>query len=149
MMKQLELFNDPREISVSQMVEEFAETAGQKKDPQMARKLILEEFIEWVEAAGASPYDVATLKMVLYQMTFSGEVDPKHELKEMADLEYVLYGYARTKDYDLGGAVKAVHNNNMGRMFQADGTIQRREDGKILKNPDYPKVDLSEFTGES
>jgi len=33
----------------------------------------------------------------------------------------------------------------MGRMFQDDGTIKRREDGKVIKNPLYPKVDLGDL----
>ena len=33
----------------------------------------------------------------------------------------------------------------MGRMYQPDGTIKRRDDGKILKNKEYPKVDLADL----
>ena len=47
--------------------------------------------------------------------------------------------------YDLDEAVRRVHINNMGRMLQPDGTIKRREDGKIIKNPDYPKVKLDDL----
>lgn len=85
-------------------------------------------------------------------------------LKEICDLAYVLAGsdiewgdegsrgqiavlrtIAHALDMDFDEAFKAVHQNNMGRMHQDDGTILRREDGKIVKNPNYPKVDLKEF----
>lgn len=129
-MKQLEMFEDPREQSVTSMVREFAETAGQKTNVTLARDLIREEYKEceeeWNDSASR----------------------PENELKELADLIYVVYGYARHKGYDLKTAVERVHKNNMGRMFQPDGTIHRRDDGKILKNKDYPKVNLKDLVGE-
>lgn len=71
--------------------------------------------------------------------------DPENFLKELADLVYVIYGTAASFGLDLDEAFKRVHENNMGRMYQDDGTIKRREDGKIIKNPSYPKVDLSDL----
>jgi len=67
------------------------------------------------------------------------------DLKELADLVYVLYGYANAMDYDLDTAVKRVHENNIGRCKQPDGSIKRRADGKIEKNKDYPKVKLGDL----
>ena len=67
------------------------------------------------------------------------------ELKELADLVYVCYGYANACGYDLDEAIRRVHENNVGRCVQPDGSIKRREDGKILKNEDYPKVDLGDL----
>lgn len=132
-MKQLEMFDywEPqKEQNFAEMVEEFASTAGQRKDVLMSARLIAEEFKEWEEEYHDS----------------AGK--PENELKELSDLVYVVFGYARAKGWDLMGAVKAVHENNMGRMYQPDGTIKRREDGKIVKNPDYPKVDMTPFIGE-
>lgn len=71
--------------------------------------------------------------------------DRLNALKELADIVYVVYGYAVTFGWDLDEAVRRVHENNMGRMYQPDGTIKRREDGKIIKNKDYPKVDLGDL----
>ena len=85
-------------------------------------------------------------------------------LKEICDLAYVIAG----SDVEWGDdghahrisqielicsvlgmnfteAFRRVHQNNMGRMYQDDGTIERRDDGKIIKNPNYPKVDLSDL----
>lgn len=133
--EQLDLFayyepvalDDPRDQSVAEMVEEFATTAEQEPDVPMSRKLVREEFKEL-----SDEWDDSASKATA-------------ELKEMADLVYVVYGYARAKGYDLEEAVKRVHKNNMGRMFQPDGTIKRRDDGKILKNKDYPKVNLEDL----
>ena len=73
---------------------------------------------------------------------FESESKKENILKELADLVYVIYGYAATFGWDLDEAVRRVHENNMGRMYQPDGTIKRREDGKIIKNKDYTKVNL-------
>lgn len=69
----------------------------------------------------------------------------ENALKELADIVYVVYGYAVTFGWDLDEAVRRVHENNMGRMYQPDGTIKRREDGKIMKNKDFPKVNLEDL----
>ncbi len=120
--KQLELFiNTPAD-----MVEEYQAVSGQEPSWQMYSNLIVEEMDEWVEA-----------------VDLRGPSD--EELKELSDLIYVIYGYAYAKGWNLDEAIKRVHENNMGRMRQPDGTIKRREDGKIIKNKDYPKVDLGDL----
>ena len=106
----------------TEMVKEYAKTSGQKPDAGLYAELITEEFEEWV-----------------------GEFAPVPELKELADLLYVIYGYANAQGWDVEEALRRVHKNNMGRMYQPDGTIKRRADGKIEKNKDYPKVDLSDL----
>jgi predicted HAD superfamily Cof-like phosphohydrolase len=58
---------------------------------------------------------------------------------------YVIYGYANARGWDLDEALYRVHSNNLGRMYQPDGSIKRREDGKIEKNDSYPKVDLGDL----
>jgi hypothetical protein len=108
-----------------EMVRMFSEASGQNPDPRLYYNLIKEEYREFTDAA------------------FCDE-DPE-ELKELADLVYVIYGYAHSKGWDLDEALLRVHTNNVGRMYQPDGTIKRREDGKIIKNPDYPKVNLEDL----
>lgn len=71
--------------------------------------------------------------------------EPEHLLKELADLVYVAYGFAVTFGWNLDEAVGRVHDNNVGRMKQPDGTIKYRPDGKVEKNKTYPKVDLSDL----
>jgi len=58
---------------------------------------------------------------------------------------YVTFGYARAMGYDLETAVQRVHENNLGRCIQPDGTIQRRVDGKIIKNENYERVYLEDL----
>jgi len=57
-------------------------------------------------------------------------------LKELADLVYVCYQYAENLDWDLDEALNRVHASNMSKLGE-DGKPIRREDGKILKGPNY------------
>lgn len=111
--------------SIPSLVMSFMRKAQQEPDKDLYFRLVLEESDEWFRAESQA-----------------------EELKELADLVYVIYGYAISNGWDLDEAIRRVHNNNMGRMTQPDGTIRRRLDGKIEKNPHYPKVDLSDLLGE-
>lgn len=124
-----EYYNSPTKgrdtpMLVSEMVKEFSEALDQEPNPTLYQQLIFEEFEE---------FETAFYK--------------EDELKEMADLVYVIYGYANAKGYNLDEALRRVHANNLGRCVQPDGSILRREDGKIIKNKAYPKVDLSDLIG--
>jgi len=114
----------PVNMSPMDMVAEFAKVTGQEPTPSLYVKLIGEELDEWAK---------------------EGMVRSEQDLKELADIVYVLYGYANAMGYDLDEAVRRVHENNVGRCVQSDGTVKRREDGKIVKNKDFPKVDLSDL----
>lgn len=149
---------DPRDKTPLDMVKEFARFSGQpleipytrpSKEASFRYNLIAEEFDE-----------------------FEYAWEPEGVLKELADLVYVTYGYAATFGWNLDEALIRVHENNMGRMHSTctscEGTgtwetdkgqtiepcprckgrkteIKRRADGKIMKNPDYPKVELEDL----
>lgn len=131
-------YNKPTK-SVQEMVTEYNNTAGNKKDPLLYSKLVGEEHLEFCNAQEGN-YEAEQCG------EFTGDqVDYAAELKELADKVYVEYGYAWVKGWDLDEAVRRVHKNNMERMYQDDGTIKRREDGKILKNPNTPKVNLEDL----
>ena len=117
-----ELYKTPME-----MVAEYKLVAKQETNIPMSIKLVREEFDEWlVEVLNPNGNSEA-------------------ELKELSDLVYVIYGYALAKGWDLSEAITRVHENNMERMVHNDGSIYRREDGKIIKNPNTPKVDLKDL----
>lgn len=110
-----------------QMVKYFKEFTGQEGTPQLYSRLIMEEYDEW--------------KQELLQVNGSRTA----ELKELADLVYVIFGYALSKGWDLDEALYRVHVNNILRVKQPDGTVKRREDGKILKVDNPPKVRLEDL----
>jgi predicted HAD superfamily Cof-like phosphohydrolase len=107
------------------MVKEFSRVMQQLPNPALYAALIAEEADEW-----RSEYLHDT---------------KAEQLKELADLAYVVFGYANAKGWDLMEAIARVHKNNVGRCIQPDGSVKRREDGKVMKNPNYPKVDLNDL----
>lgn len=62
--------------------------------------------------------------------------------KELADLVYVIYGTAVALGIDLDKAVELVHTSNMSKVGD-DGLPQYREDGKVLKGPNYKAPDMT------
>ena len=61
---------------------------------------------------------------------------PEQQLKELADLVYVCYQFAANMEWDLDEAMDRIHKSNMSKLGD-DGSPIRREDGKILKGPNY------------
>ena len=57
-------------------------------------------------------------------------------LKELADLVYVCYQYATNMGWFLDEALDRVHKSNMSKLGE-DGNPIYREDGKVLKGPNY------------
>lgn len=131
---------DPDDIphSVRGMVMQFAKVTGQKPDPDLYATLVDEEYDEW-------GFEYNLSRSGEYRKHYGQAYSPADELKELADLVYVIYGYANSKGWDLDEAIRRVHTNNVGRCVQPDGTVKRREDGKILKNKDHPKVNLEDL----
>ena len=65
-------------------------------------------------------------------------------LKEMADVQYVLSGMAVTFGLPLEEAFTRVHDSNMSKLGP-DGRPLLRDDGKILKGPNYVPPDLGDL----
>ena len=66
-------------------------------------------------------------------------------LKELADLVYVCFQYAENLDWDLMEALRRVHKSNMSKLGE-DGKPLRRDDGKVLKGPNYKPPVLDDLT---
>jgi predicted HAD superfamily Cof-like phosphohydrolase len=65
-------------------------------------------------------------------------------LKELADLRYVVDGTAVSLGLPIDSAFAEVHASNMSKLG-ADGRPIRREDGKVLKGPNYRPADMTQF----
>jgi predicted HAD superfamily Cof-like phosphohydrolase len=59
----------------------------------------------------------------------------------LTDLLYVVYGAGHSFGIDLDKCFEEVHNSNMSKLGE-DGRPIYREDGKVLKGPNYFKPDL-------
>ena len=97
---------------------------------EMQKRLIVEEFKEFLEAE----------QQLLYGFVRNSE----DCLKELADLVYVCYQYAANLNWDLDAAMDRVHQSNMSKLGE-DGKPIRREDGKVLKGPNYTPPNLTDL----
>ncbi len=94
------------------------------------KNLILEEFKEFLEAEGN---------------VFRNSPQIRAEgLKELADLVYVCYQYAANMRWDLDEAMHRVHKSNMSKLDEYGKPIYR-EDGKVLKGPNYSPPNLEDL----
>ena len=60
----------------------------------------------------------------------------------LTDILYVVYGAGHAFGIDLDACFQEVHRSNMSKLGQ-DGKPVYREDGKVLKGPDYFDPDLA------
>ena len=65
-------------------------------------------------------------------------------MKESCDLVYVILGMFVEYGWDFDEAFKRVHESNMSKLDDKGKPI-RREDGKILKGPNYKAPDLRDL----
>ena len=120
---------------ISEQAKEFRKTynliSSKAKDKRSYQKnLIVEEFKEFLEAEG---------------LLFRKNLDIESEaLKELADLIYVCYQYAENMGWLLDEALDRVHLSNMSKL-DTEGKPIYREDGKVLKGPNYKPPTLTDL----
>ena len=120
---------------ISEQAKEFRTKYQLKNSPDRTRRsyqknLIVEEFKEFLEAEGF--------------LFMHGKNHQEHALKELADLIYVCYQYAENMGWFLDEALDRVHKSNMSKLDE-DGNPIYREDGKVLKGPNYKPPNLSDL----
>jgi len=64
----------------------------------------------------------------------------------LGDLIYVIYGFALEMGYDLRAVVEEIHASNLTKLG-ADGKPIYRDDGKVLKGPNYREPNLPAVLG--
>ena len=105
--------------------------SSRSKDKRSYQKnLIVEEFKEFLEAEGM---------LFRENIVFESEA-----LKELADLVYVCYQYAENMGWLLDEALDRVHLSNMSKLDE-EGKPVYREDGKVLKGPNYKPPTLTDL----
>ena len=100
-----------------------------KKLYDMQVELVREEAREFLDAANELQQDP--------------EDGPKRQelCKELSDLVFVCYQFAAAFNIDLDKAMTLVFESNMSKLDD-NGMPIFREDGKVLKGPNYKKPNL-------
>ena len=120
---------------ISEQAKEFRSKYGiqNRADRQNRAKqhsLIVEEFKEFLQAEG--------------MLFMHGRNHQEHALNELADLVYVCYQYAENMGWFLDEALNRVHESNMSKLDD-DGKPIYRDDGKVLKGPNYKPPNLEDL----
>lgn len=113
------------------MVREFMEKFGQsmQREPGFPIAPIRDFRAELVEEEYYELQDAEELD------DFVGVADA------IGDQIYVLIGYALAYGIPIVPIFAEIHRSNMTKIWP-DGTIKRREDGKVLKPPTYSPADI-------
>lgn len=92
-----------------------------KAERTMRRDLLREEYQEYLDAEDAD--DLVGIADAL------------------GDMVYVIYGTALTYGINLPAVLKEIHRSNMSKLGE-DGEPLYREDGKVLKGPNFTPPNL-------
>ena len=109
----------------------------ERESLDMRMSLVAEEFAELVGAvygqAARAEIESSYRRAVAAD---DGTRDTVETADALADLIYVIYGMALETGIDLASVLAEVQRSNMSKLG-ADGKPVYREDGKVLKGPDY------------
>ena len=114
---------------LSEQAQRFREIYSQRSGvfnvPQavMQLGLITEECAEFSEAISHATSDLSNKRA------------REEALKELADIVFVCYQFAAMAGWDLDEALQRVFDSNLSKLV--DGKPLKREDGKVLKGPNY------------
>lgn len=113
----------------------------------MRMSLVAEEFSELVGAvfgpAARHEVEEAVTRAVGLD---DGTRDIVETADALADLVYVLYGMAIESGIDLDAVLGEVQASNLSKLMP-DGTVRLREDGKVLKGPNFFPPDVRRALG--
>lgn len=152
------MIDDPVPSEIRYQVEEFHVAMGQHvglypKVPAPSRvklrlNLIAEEFLELLDAC-TDGFNLAAVRTELDIAINEGdyEVDMVEVADALADIDYVVEGMRL--EFGINGFPIAdeVHRSNMTKLND-DGFPEFREDGKLLKGPNYSPPDIAGELGK-
>ena len=99
--------------------------------------LIAEEFAELIGAIyGKRARAIIAAATAQAVAADDGERDLVEAADAMADLVYVIYGMAIESGIDLDAVLAQVQASNLSKLMP-DGSVKLREDGKVLKGPNF------------
>lgn len=113
----------------------------------MRMSLIAEEFAELMGAVygprARAIIEAATAEVVAAD---EGERDVIEAADALADLVYVVYGMAIESGMNLDSVLAEVQASNLSKLMP-DGSVKLREDGKVLKGPNFFQPNIARGLG--
>ncbi len=123
------------------LVEEGATPSVDFERVHMRMALIQEEITELI-AAVYGPQAASRVEQTFADLPDEGTRDVVEAADALADLTYVVYGMALESGINLDKVLAEVHSSNLSKLMP-DGSVRRREDGKILKGPNFREPDIA------
>ena len=132
-----------REDSLTEFHSAFGHPVNEKMTVdslELRRSLISEEYQELMQEISSICLDLSR-----------GKTPPIERranlLKELCDLQYVISGMAVALGLPLQVAFNRVHASNMSKLDN-EGNPVYREDGKVMKGPNYRPPNLEDLVNE-
>lgn len=142
-----------KQLTMFEMVQEFHAAFNKIKDPKVPteqsddvkalRVKLMEEELEEVMHELGYVMDVDGFYSPYDKNRYVHEFNVVKLAKELADLLYVVLGTAAAYGIPIDEVYREVHRSNMSKLG-ADGKPVYREDGKVLKGPNYTPADVEE-----
>ena len=108
----------------------------------MRMSLIAEEFAELMGAV----YGPRARAIIEAATADEGERDVIEAADALADLVYVVYGMAIESGMNLDSVLAEVQASNLSKLMP-DGSVKLREDGKVLKGPNFFQPNIARGLG--
>lgn len=122
-------------------------TAGHVDLRALRVKLILEEALEFAEACGFEPnFSYPSEGGVNIDLVVTGEPNLVEMADALGDLDYVVQGANIAFGIPSEEVFAEIHASNMSKLGP-DGNPIYREDGKVLKGPNYFKPNIAKIIG--
>lgn len=122
------------------MVRDFQEAMGQPTgDPKDVTETVLRLRHDLIKEEVSEIEDEILNESGRVYLPYN-KIDHASLCAEIADLIYVTLGFAVTMGYPLNEMFEAIHEANMSKLDDNGNPIYR-EDGKIIKGPNYKPVD--------
>ena len=116
-----------------------AATPGDRKLRELRVKLIAEELTELCEALGVAvkiESNGVSSQFVVEAVKDDDQVDLIAAADALGDLDYVVQGANLVFGFPAEPVLKEIHRANMSKLGE-DGKPIYREDGKVMKGPNY------------
>lgn len=137
-------------LDTEKLVAEFIEKFEVSTDPALWINLVKEEAAEVVEAAEHLLKELADVAYVVNGLGIALKANPGYTVTEEQPevlskaLRIIDAADDMFNDKIVQEAFKRVHESNLSKLGM-DGLPIRREDGKVLKGPNYKPADLSDL----
>ena len=131
-------------MSLQEQARQFRDTFGQESLDNISRYGFIKKKL-WDMQVGLIKEEAVEFLFASDECFADPENPSRREelVKELSDLVFVCYQFAATYGIDLDAAMDRVFESNLSKLDEQGKPIYR-EDGKVLKGPNYVPPNLAD-----